>query len=391
MPILSRSRPDSSDRAAQKGRRRFGRVGALFAAGILAVWAGSAARAEIVIGVAVPLSGQFEAFGKDILLGVNLAVQRANAENWAGEPVRVVAEDDKCTEEGGRDAANRLIGARVSAVIGHMCWRASVAGSGLYHENGIVQISPATRYAKLTDERPDPNGGVYRLIGRADRQAPALTTFIAERFARSRIAFVHDNSPYGKGLASSVQAGLAEQGIRDVLFNEFEPGQDAYSGLVSRINDALAEVVVIGGFFGDAAVIVRTMRARGMTQPMIGGDTLGAAEFWTIAGDAGGGTLFSAPVDPRTLPDAAALVSDITGRDQAPQPYSLYGYGALQILTAALSDAGSNQFEALVQAMNDTPFETILGTVRFDDNGDSDVPSFTIYEWAGGNTFRFGE
>lgn len=363
-------------------------LGAL-ALGILSC---SGLRAEIVIGVAVPLSGQFADFGKDIQLGVNLAVAEANAAGGIdGKALRVVVEDDKCNESGGRDAANRLIGANVDAVIGHVCWRASIAGSALYHASEIVQISPATRYAKFTEERPDKTGGTYRLVGRSDQQVPFLSKLIRERYRGLRIAIVHDNSPYGKGLATALQTELATDGIRDVLFVDYEPGKNQYRSLVSKVNDAVAEVLFVGGYFGDAAVIVRDMRARGMTIPMIGADALGSSEFRTIAGPAGDGTIFSAEADPRKLNSARDLLARIAARETVPQPYSFYAYAAVETLVQAIDAAGPGDYRALSDMLNTSAFRTVLGTVRFDETGDATVPAYTGYEWADGAIRPLGD
>lgn len=352
----------------------------------------SGLRAEIVIGVAVPLSGQFADFGRDIQLGVNLAVAQVNAKGGIdGETLRVVVEDDKCNEAGGRDAANRLIGANVDAVIGHVCWRASIAGSVLYHASEIVQISPATRYGKFTEERPDQTGGTYRLVGRSDQQVPYLSRLIRERYRGLRIAIVHDNSPYGKGLATSLQTELASDGIRDVLFVDYEPGKNQYRSLVSKVNDAVAEVLFVGGYFGDAAVIVRDMRTRGMTIPMIGADTLGSSEFSTIAGPSGDGTIFSGEADPRKLNSARDLVARIVARDKVPQPYSFYAYAAVETLAQAIDAAGPGNYRALSDMLNTSAFRTVLGTVRFDKTGDAIVPAYTGYEWKNGTIGPLGD
>lgn len=354
-------------------------------AGSVATMCLASASAEIVIGVAVPLSGQFADFGRDIQLGVNLAAEEANAAGGiSGETLRIVVEDDKCSEAGGRDAANRLIGAKVDAVIGHVCWRASIAGSKLYHDNGIVQISPATRYGKFTDERPNPDGGVYRMVGRSEAQAPFLSSLIRDRYRGLRIAIVHDNSPYGKGIATALQSELARNKINDVLFTDYEPGKNDYRSLVSQVNDAVAEVLFVGGYFGDAAVIVRDMRARGMTLPMVGADALSSDEFRTIAGPAGEGTVFSAEWDPRKTGSARALTQSIESRDQIPQPYSIFAYAAVETLVQAMRLASDNSHDAIVEVLNATAFNTVLGTIRFDDKGDANIPAYTAYEWIAG-------
>ena len=63
----------------------------------------------------------------------------------------------------------------------------------------------------------------------------------------------------------------------------------------------------------------------------------------------------------------------------------------MQTVVQAMQAAGGAGYEPLSEAFNETPFETVLGTVRFDENGDADIPAYTIYEWVGGQISPLAE
>ena len=68
-----------------------------------------------------------------------------------------------------------------------------------------------------------------------------------------------------------------------------------------------------------------------------------------------------------------------------PEGYVLYTYAAIQAWAQAASKtAGSTDFDAVVKALNDGTFDTVLGTLNFDDKGDVSLPGYVFYEWKDG-------
>ena len=53
-----------------------------------------------------------------------------------------------------------------------------------------------------------------------------------------------------------------------------------------------------------------------------------------------------------------------------PEGYTLYTYAAIQAWARAVEKAGSTDLDAVVEALHANQFETVLGTVGFDDKGD---------------------
>jgi branched-chain amino acid transport system substrate-binding protein len=121
--------------------------------------------------------------------------------------------------------------------------------------------------------------------------------------------------------------------------------------------------------------------------PFIGGDGLSGAEFVKLAGDEANGTYYSfgAP-DAMKLPSAQKFVSEYKKRFGVDVgPYSANGYVATQIAIAAIAkaiDAGNGAFPsratvlANVKATHD--FDSPIGRVGFDENGDTTRPILTL-------------
>ncbi len=353
---------------------------------LLAVWltlAGdpASAAAEIAIGLANPLSGPFAASGSRNLLAARTAVQHLNANGGVlGESVRLVSVDDQCGMAEAIHAAERLVGAGVAVVVGHMCSHSSLLAAAIYDIAGIIMISPDSTHPRLTEEgRPN----VFRLIGRDDLQAVESADFIAARWPRRRIAIVHDGSLYGQELALRTRRALEHRKVEVALVAQYEPGQPSYSSLVERLSDAGTELLYIGGYGPDAGRIAVDARAAGLDLQLIGGDGLGMDEFWSTAGEAGSGTIFST----FALPDDEAQVEVPAEQQTVLADFAAGGlgaYAAIEVWAEAATRAQTLDTRSVIRFLHYDHFDTVRGGVRFDEKGDLKNAAWTWQVWREG-------
>src|SRR5687768_11134799 len=103
----------------------------------------SAAGAEVVIGVAGPMTGERAWYGEQMQRAAELAVADINAAGGVlGQQVQLIAADDSCDPQQAVAAAQNLVSQGVTFVGGHFCSGASIAASEVYEAAGVVQISP---------------------------------------------------------------------------------------------------------------------------------------------------------------------------------------------------------------------------------------------------------
>ena len=115
------------------------------------------------------------------------------------------------------------------------------------------------------------------------------------------------------------------------------------------------------------------------------GDALVTDEYWEITGDAGEGTLMTfSPGSAQCAPARPKLVEKFRAASIEPEGYVLYTYAAIQAWAQAVETAGSTDHAAVVTALDDGTFETVLGTLEFDDKGDVSLPGYVFYEWKAG-------
>ena len=344
---------------------------------------GGVAKADISIAVAGPMTGGLASFGAQLKAGAEMAVADINAAGGVnGEQLVLEIGDDACDPKQALSVAEQLAAKNVAFVGGHFCSGSSIPASAVYADANIVQISPASTNPVFTDERPGP--GVYRVCGRDDQQGMIAGAFLAENFGDQNIAIVDDKSAYGKGLADETRINLNAAGVKEVMNESINAGEQDYNALVSKLKAANIAVVYLGGYHPEAGLIVRQMREQGLDTILVSGDALVTEEYWQITGDAGAGTLMTFSPDPAKDPANAEIVAKFEAAGIKPEGYVLYSYAAIQTWAQAAAAAGSTDFDAVVAALNDGTFNTVLGSLSFDDVGDVTLPGYVFYEWQNG-------
>ncbi|GAB4511032.1 MAG: branched-chain amino acid ABC transporter substrate-binding protein [Haliangiales bacterium] len=337
----------------------------------------------IVIATVGPMSGQYASFGQQMAAGAKQAVADINAAGGVlGRPLTLEVGDDACDPKQAVAVANQMVQKGVDLVAGHWCSGSSIPAAQVYSEEGIVMISPGSTSPKLTDEGAD---NVFRVVGRDDQQGVVTAAFLAETFPGKKIAILHDKTAYGKGLADETKKNLEAKGITPALYEAYTAGEKDYTAVVSKLKQNQIEVLYIGGYHTEAGLIVRQMREQNLDTQLVSGDAMVTEEYWSITGDAGQGTLMTFSPDPRKNPSAAEVVETFRKSEIEPEGYVLYTYGAIQVWAQAAGRAGSVDVDAVVKALRTDDFETVLGTIGFDDNGDVTAPGYVVYEWRDGS------
>src|SRR2546423_200304 len=135
---------------------------------------------SVKIAHAGPLTGSIAHLGKDDENGVALAVAQLNSQKITidGKAVTFAmqSEDDQADPKVGTTVAQKLVDAKVAAVIGHLNSGVSIPASEIYDRAGIPMISGAATNPVLTERGLK---RVFRTVGRDDEQGPAVALYMA--------------------------------------------------------------------------------------------------------------------------------------------------------------------------------------------------------------------
>ena len=342
-----------------------------------------AAEAEILIGTAAQITGDYSWLGEQVERGAAMAVDDLNAAGGVlGEPVRLILVDDYCRGDQAVAAARKLVSDGVVFVAGHPCSGAAIPASKVYEEAGTPMISSTASNPKLTDEG-GPN--IFRMAGRDDQIGRISGDWLADRWGDAQIAIIHDGQAYGKGLAEEVKRQLNERGVHEVMYEAIVPGRLEYIDLILQMQAAGVDVLYYAGYSTEAALVIRQARDRGYDLQLVSGDSLYTEQFWLVAGPAGEGALFISAPDPRENPEAAEVVRRFRAANYEPEGGTLYTYASIQVWAQAVEQAGTTKLGAVIEALRSHEFDTVLGRVGFDDNGDvTGTETYIWYAWKDG-------
>ena len=342
-----------------------------------------AASAQIKMGVAGPITGPNAAFGAQLTMGTQQAVDDINkAGGILGQQITLEQGDDVSDPKQGVSVANKFVGDGVKFVVGHFNSGVTIPASEVYTENGVLMITPSATNPKVTDRGL---WDVFRTCGRDDQQGMLWAEYARDHLKGKKIAVVHDKTTYGKGLADAALDNMHKFGIKEVLYEGVNTGEKDYSAIVSKIKASGADILMWGGLHTEGGLIIRQMRDQGMSTVMVSGDGITDNEFSQIGGPGVEGTLMSFGPDPRNNPSAKDIVAEFKAKNFDPEAYTLYSYAAVQIMKQAAEKAKSLDTKKIAEVMHSgMTFHTVIGDIAYDKKGDRTSVDYVWYTWLKG-------
>ena len=334
---------------------------------------GPADTSNIKVGVLTVLSGPNADGGTHILNAGKLAAAQFNkAGGVNGRKLEVIAEDDQCDAQVGAQAAEKVVAGGAVAVAGGYCSGATIPEVGvLTRHSSLPYVVAIASNPKVTQQGYD---NVFRIISADDVTAPVQASFMIDYKKFKRIAILHDNSTFGKGLADAGKAAIQSHGGADIVyFDAINPGQQDYSSNVTKIASLKPDVLLYTAYYAEAAVIAKEIHDLGLNFAFMGTAGIADPQFIKVAGPAANGvTLISLLLTELTTgAQASSFKSDYKsayGVDAG--TYDIYEYDAMMVLGQALKKAGSTKPADLRAALKSTNYTGLTGQVQFGSTGD---------------------
>jgi len=318
--------------------------------------------------------------------GAQRAVLDINAKGGVlGKNLALSIGDDACDPKQAVAVANDFVSKGIIFVAGHFCSGSSIPASSVYHEEGILQMTPASTNPKFTEDPAAAGWGtVFRTCGRDDQQGSFAGPWIAQHFKGKNVAVIDDKSTYGKGLADLTRTAMNAAGMKEVMNEEITAGDKDYSALVSKLKSANIDVIYFGGYHPEAALIVKQSREQGLNAQLLSGDSLNTQEFATLAGAAADGVMFTNAAEARNLPSAKDVVDEFRKAGFEPEGYTLSTYAAIQAWAQAVTKAGSTDPKKVADALRSQSWDTVIGKLGFDAKGDLTSSTYVWYQFKDG-------
>jgi branched-chain amino acid transport system substrate-binding protein len=350
----------------------------------LVVWGCAKETGPIKIGLMGPMTGPWASEGQEMKQVVDLLAEDLNAKGGVlGRKVEVVSEDDGGDPKTAALAAQKLVTQKVVAVIGTYGSSITEASQNIYNEAKIPQIANGSTAIRLTEK------GLkyfFRTCPRDDEQAKVGAQYI-QSMGYKKLAILHDNTTYAKGLADEAKGLVEKAGVEIVFFDALTPGEKDYTAILTKMKAANPDAVFFTGYYPEAGLLLNQKKAMNWPVPFIGGDATNNPDLVKIAGaEAAEGFAFLSPPLPKDLPtpEAKAFLESFTKKyGKAPASiYSVLAGDAFRILIAAMQTTKSTEADKVSEYLHTQlkDFAGLTGKLSFNAKGDRVGEVYKVYK-----------
>ncbi|MEC3764659.1 MULTISPECIES: branched-chain amino acid ABC transporter substrate-binding protein [Cupriavidus] len=338
----------------------------------------------VKIGHAAPLTGGIAHLGKDNENGARLAVEEVNKSGLevGGKKVKLelVGEDDAGDPKTGTAVAQKLVDAKVAAVVGHLNSGVSIPASKIYSDAGIVQISPSSTNPDYTKQGFKTT---YRVVATDAQQGPALANYAAKTLNAKSVAIVDDATAYGKGLADEFEKTAKAAGVNVVAREATNDKATDFKAILTKIKGKKPDVIMYGGMDATGGPFAKQARELGIPAKIVGGDGVCTDKVAELAGEAVTNIICSeAGLALSRMEKGADFDKRYQARFNAPvQIYAPFTYDAVMVVVDAMKRANSTEPAAILAEMPKTNYKGVIGNIAFDEKGDMKEGTITLYEY----------
>ena len=355
------------------------------AAGIILLLGGCSPsdRGPVVkIGFVAPLSGDQAPQGQSMFNGVKLAVEQAReqGEILPGYRLELVALDDQRSPTQAVSAAKKLVtDSDVVAVVGNLNSSCTMPASAIYHEAGMLQITPVSSNPKISRQGFDT---FYRVCATDDLQGPAAALFALRELGAKRFFILDDMTTYGRGLANEFEKKLKTVGAEILGHEGITQGDKDFTSLLTKIKSLNPDLVYFAGMFPEGSLLIKQRHDIALGGYFMGGDGLYDSTLVELATPqaAEGVYLTTIGSDIRRIPTAKHFLEDYEKKYGPVGAYSAYAYEATNIVLWAVKQAGKKDRPAVLAAMKRLKnYPGLFGSQNFDEKGDSRIRDIGLF------------
>ena len=354
-------------------------------AGLLCGLVGPVVAADnIKIGLMGPMTGKWASEGQEMKQVVDLLAADINAKGGVlGKQLEIISADDGGDPKDAVLAAQRLTTQGVVAVIGTYGSSVTEATQGIYDEAKIVQVANGSTAIRLTEKGLK---NFLRTCPRDDEQGMVGVQTIL-KLGFKKVAILHDNTTYAKGLADEAKTLLDKKSIPVVFFEALTPGERDYTAILTKMKSAAPDAVFFTGYYPEGGLLLRQKKEMNWNVPFIGGDATNHPDLVKSAGkDAAAGFYFLSTPLPKDLPtEEAKSFFGAFSKKYGNAPSSIYAVLAgdgLRVLVAAMEGSKSTE-AAKVSAYLHTQLKDypgLTGKLSFNEKGDRVGEVYKVYK-----------
>ena len=218
---------------------------------------------EIVIGISLPLTGDFSEPGKGVQRGYEAWADYMNENGGLlGKQIRLKILDDQSSADRVASDYEKLINQdKVDLVFGPFSTRLVVPAAQVAQDYGFLFVEPAGAAEEVFTQ------GFENLFYAAPAVANDHYNLLAEKILSmpegerpKTAAYASMDDPFAQGTAYGLRDKLAAGGVETVVDEVYPPNTTDFSGIAAKIADSKADIVVGGSQYQDAVNLIVALR-----------------------------------------------------------------------------------------------------------------------------------
>jgi branched-chain amino acid transport system substrate-binding protein len=350
---------------------------------------GGGKKEPIKFGVIGSYTGPNAKPGQSMKQGVQLAVDEINKAGGAGgQMIEPIFEDDASVPAQSVSATEKLVTKdEVRFLIGTFNSSTTLADMKVIDREKIAMLVPIAVAIDITESG---NKWVFRNSATNPMQAVQLMNYIYNNSKNRKFAVIHENTDYGKGLASAVTKYITDK--KDQFTAEsYSIGDTDFYAQLTKFKNNKPDAIIIAGNLSEGSQITRQAKELGIKSQLYGFGGLSSYDYNNLAGDADEGLICTSYFEVNTPnPLARQFVNAYkTKYGVPPDMFAAAIYESVYIAKNAIEKSGaakdlagfrSGMREALA-ATKDLP--GVQGPTTFDAKGQA-TKEVMIVQWQKG-------
>ena len=335
----------------------------------------------IILGAPVNLTGWMAAYDTPPLEGAKLAVKKINeAGGVLGRPLKIIEVDGKTDPATVGNAALEVIDDGAVAIMAPCDFDYGAPASQAAQEAGLVGVSfcassPLFGSATLGDKQ-------FTVSMWNQTMAAAAAEFgYNDKGWKTAATIVDQGTEYTKSLGEYFVETWEHLGGEVISEDTYQLNDMQASAQAQRIMDldTPPDVLFISANMPDYSAIIRDIRSAGITAPIMGGDSMDTADFYTALGSDLGHDVYISThsfIGPESGPAMEQFITDFTEEyGKAPEvSFNAMGWDTVQILADAITRAGTTDGAALAEAMAGHEYDLLSGKLTWSDAESGHIP-----------------
>lgn len=253
----------------------------LFTAGCGGGGAATSKQESIKFGIIGPYTGPNAKPGQSMKQGVNLAVEEINkAGGIKGKKLEPLFEDDASVPAQSVSATEKLITKdEVSFLIGTFNSATTLADMKIIEREKVSMLVPIAVAIQITESG---NKWVFRNAATNPMQAEQLMDYIYKNTKQRKLAVIHENTDYGKGLADAVSQFIKKNG-GELIAESYSIGDTDFYAQLTKIKNYQPDGMIICGNLSEGSQITRQVKELGLKTQLYGFGGLSSFDYNNIA------------------------------------------------------------------------------------------------------------